>query len=62
MSLIEAAKIARNGERKLADLVAAKQWEVSQLRFNITSDLRALEKLVGREAVKDFLSRLPLEF
>ena len=61
-NLINAEKIKREAERKMAEALEEKQLAVEQFKNCISGDLRELEKLIGREAVKDFLKDFPLVF
>ena len=42
--------------------VDAGQLEEDELKYRISTDIRSLERCIGREAVKDFLSDYPLVF
>lgn len=62
MNLKNAEEIRRSAESKMIETLESEQFLIERYKSCISSDLRELEKLIGREGVKRFLKDYPLPF
>lgn len=62
MDFLHTEKLKRSAERKLIKMLELRQQEIAELKHTISSSIRQLENLVGREGTKDFLKDYPLPF
>lgn len=59
---LETEKLKRNAERKIMDRLEKRQMEIASVKHTISSAVRQLEDMIGREGAKDFLNDYPLAF